>query len=57
MAFTSGDQQRSIGIDVMKVRMPGRESFTSFVEIVGDQVGHFIMYALCRLEREHEPVN
>jgi 4'-phosphopantetheinyl transferase len=41
MAFTSGDQQRSsnIGIDVMKVRIPGRESFASFAETVGDQVG------------------
>ena len=48
MAFTSGDQQRSsnIGIDVMKVRVPGRESFASFAETVGDQVGYPLVYAL-----------
>ncbi|KAJ6629208.1 hypothetical protein B0H10DRAFT_1776901 [Mycena sp. CBHHK59/15] len=28
----------SIGVDVMKVRIPGRESFVSFVETVGDQL-------------------
>jgi len=28
----------SIGIDVMKIRVPGRESFKSFVNAVGDQV-------------------
>ncbi|KAJ6539134.1 hypothetical protein B0H19DRAFT_1177320 [Mycena capillaripes] len=28
----------TIGIDVMKVRIPGRETFTSFVETVGDQL-------------------
>ena len=41
MAFTSGDQRKcnNIGIDVMKVRIPGHESFASFVETVGDQVG------------------
>jgi len=38
MAFTSGAQQRCIGIDVMKVRIPGRESLTSFIEAVGDQL-------------------
>ncbi|KAF8803909.1 4'-phosphopantetheinyl transferase [Phlegmacium glaucopus] len=38
MAFTSGDQQNNIGIDVMKVRIPGRESFASFVETVGNQL-------------------
>ncbi|KAJ7781477.1 hypothetical protein B0H16DRAFT_1659036 [Mycena metata] len=27
----------TIGVDVMKVRIPGRESFPSFVETVGDQ--------------------
>ena len=47
MAFTSGGQQRcknkNIGIDVMKIRIPGRESFTSFVESVGDQVGHLFI--------------
>ena len=43
MAFTSGDQQSCniIGIDVMKVRIPGHESFASFVDSVGDQVGLF----------------
>jgi len=40
MAFTSGDQQSCniIGIDVMKVRIPGHESFASFVDSVGDQL-------------------
>jgi len=40
MVFTSGDQLRcnKVGIDVMKVRIPGRESFASFVEIVGEQL-------------------
>jgi len=39
MVFTSGDQQRcNVGIDVMKVRIPGRESFASFVETVGEQL-------------------
>ncbi|KAJ7086670.1 hypothetical protein C8R44DRAFT_820754 [Mycena epipterygia] len=28
----------SMGVDVMKVRIPGRESFASFVETVGDQL-------------------
>ncbi|KAJ7068072.1 hypothetical protein C8F01DRAFT_589384 [Mycena amicta] len=28
----------SLGIDVMKVRIPGRESFASFVETAGDQL-------------------
>ncbi|KAJ7276181.1 hypothetical protein B0H12DRAFT_1005311 [Mycena haematopus] len=28
----------TVGIDVMKVRIPGRESFTSFVETMGDQL-------------------
>ena len=28
----------SIGIDVMKLRVPGRETFRSFVDAVGDQV-------------------
>ncbi|KAJ7699866.1 hypothetical protein B0H17DRAFT_1157934 [Mycena rosella] len=28
----------SVGVDVMKVRIPGRESFASFVETVGDQL-------------------
>jgi len=52
MAFTSGDQQRcnNIGIDVMKVRIPGRESFASFVETVGDQVGHPLCAPFSRLE-------
>ena len=38
MAFTS---RNNIGIDVMKVRIPGNESFASFVDTVGDQVGSF----------------
>ncbi|KAF8164978.1 4'-phosphopantetheinyl transferase superfamily [Crassisporium funariophilum] len=41
MAFAPGVQNGpafSIGIDVMKVRIPGRESFSSFVETVGDQL-------------------
>jgi len=42
MAFTLGHQQRrnnrTIGIDVMKVRIPGHESFASFVDSVGDQL-------------------
>lgn len=28
----------TLGVDVMKVRIPGRETFASFVETVGDQV-------------------
>jgi 4'-phosphopantetheinyl transferase len=28
----------SVGIDVMKLRVPGRETFRSFVDAVGDQV-------------------
>ncbi|KAJ7499143.1 hypothetical protein FB451DRAFT_1118041 [Mycena latifolia] len=28
----------SIGVDVMKIRIPGRETFASFVETVGDQL-------------------
>lgn len=43
MAFTPGDHQICndimIGIDVMKVRIPGEESLASFVDSVGDQVG------------------
>ena len=47
MAFTSGDQKRcNIGIDVMKVKVPGRESFASLVETVGDQVGLPLVYTL-----------
>jgi len=42
LAFPFGDQQRrnncTIGIDVMKVRIPGHESFASFVDSVGDQL-------------------
>ena len=46
MAFTSGDQQASnkVGIDVMKVRIPGHVSFDSFVDSVGDQVGYPFVY-------------
>lgn len=29
---------RSIGIDIMKLHIPGKESFPSFVHTVGDQV-------------------
>lgn len=28
----------SLGIDIMKVRIPGRESLNSFINTVGDQV-------------------
>jgi len=41
MAFSSGSHNPpafSIGIDVMKVRVPGRDTFASFVESVGDQL-------------------
>lgn len=41
MVFAPGLQNPpafSIGIDVMKVRVPGRESFRSFVRTVDDQV-------------------
>jgi len=41
MAFAPGSHNPpvfSIGIDIMKVRIPGRESFSSFVQTVGDQV-------------------
>lgn len=41
MAFAPGIHGApafSIGVDVMKVRVPGRESFLSFVQTVGDQV-------------------
>lgn len=34
---TANPPSFTIGIDVMKVRIPGRESFRSFVETVGDQ--------------------
>ena len=55
MAFTSGDQQ--IGIDIMKVRLPGHESFASFVDSVGDQVSYSLVCALCSLEYEYGTVN
>jgi 4'-phosphopantetheinyl transferase len=35
MAFTSSN---NIGIDVMKLRIPGQESLASFVDTLGDQV-------------------
>ncbi|KAK0206294.1 hypothetical protein DFS33DRAFT_1372650 [Desarmillaria ectypa] len=41
MAFgpgTANPPSFTVGIDVMKVRIPGRESFKSFVETVGDQL-------------------
>jgi 4'-phosphopantetheinyl transferase len=59
MAFTLGDQRscNNIGIDVMKVRIPGRESFASFVETVGDQVGYPFVCALCSLKYEYVTVN
>ena len=61
MAFTSGDQQTCnnimIGIDIMKVRIPGHESFASFVDCVGDQVGYPLVCALCSLEHECVTVN
>jgi 4'-phosphopantetheinyl transferase len=52
MAFTSGDQQRckSIGIDVMKVKIRGHESFASFVDIMGDQVSYPLM-CTCHLNK------
>ena len=60
MAFTSGNQRGCnnimIGIDVMKVRIPGHESFASFVDSVGDQVGYPLMCALCSLEYEYGTV-
>ncbi|KDR83353.1 hypothetical protein GALMADRAFT_235442 [Galerina marginata CBS 339.88] len=44
MAFAPGVQNPpafSIGIDVMKIRVPGRETFTSFVNTVEDQLTPF----------------
>lgn len=41
LAFSSESQnppEFSVGIDVMKLRVPGKESFPSFVRTVGDQV-------------------
>lgn len=41
MAFAPGINNPpayNVGIDVMKVRIPGRETFDSFVNTVGDQV-------------------
>ncbi|PPQ72529.1 hypothetical protein CVT24_004835 [Panaeolus cyanescens] len=41
MAYAPGLQNSpafSLGIDVMKLRIPGRETFASFVETVGDQL-------------------
>lgn len=41
MAFAPGIYNPpafSIGVDVMKVKIPGRETFASFVKTVGDQV-------------------
>ncbi|RDB23299.1 L-aminoadipate-semialdehyde dehydrogenase-phosphopantetheinyl transferase [Hypsizygus marmoreus] len=41
MAFAPGTHNPpaySVGMDVMKVRIPGRETFASFVETVGDQL-------------------
>ncbi|KXN87879.1 Aspartate--tRNA ligase, mitochondrial [Leucoagaricus sp. SymC.cos] len=41
MAFSSRSQNPpafSVGIDVMKLRVPGKESFPSFVRTVGDQI-------------------
>ncbi|KAK0242513.1 hypothetical protein EDD85DRAFT_292752 [Armillaria nabsnona] len=35
---TANPPSFTIGIDVMKIRIPGRESFRSFVETVGDQL-------------------
>lgn len=32
----------TIGVDVMKVRIPGRETFAAFVETVGDQVSWYL---------------
>ena len=62
MAFTSGNQQSCnnnimIGIDVMKVRIPGHKSFASFIENVGDQVGHPLVCTMCPLEYEYGTVN
>lgn len=48
MAFAPGSHNPpaySIGVDVMKVRLPGRESFVSFVETVGDQVKYIAIAA------------
>lgn len=33
-----GPPAYNVGIDVMKVRIPGRDTFTSFVDTMGDQV-------------------
>ncbi|KAF8211350.1 hypothetical protein K438DRAFT_1807156 [Mycena galopus ATCC 62051] len=37
-ANTDNPPAFTVGVDVMKLRIPGRESFTSFVETVGDQL-------------------
>jgi 4'-phosphopantetheinyl transferase len=39
----------TIGVDVMKVRIPGRETFAAFVETVGDQVSWYLKDAGMRL--------
>lgn len=35
----------SIGVDVMKVRVPGREPFKSFVKTMSEQVGVWFPHA------------
>lgn len=41
----------------MKVRIPGHESFASFLDTVGDQVGYPLVYTLCSLEYEYGTVH
>ncbi|KAK0498528.1 hypothetical protein EDD18DRAFT_1461547 [Armillaria luteobubalina] len=49
---TANPPAYTIGIDVMKVRIPGRESFRSFVETVGDQASLTALERRCLLSPE-----
>jgi 4'-phosphopantetheinyl transferase len=48
MAFASGQDDPAhhspcqVGVDVMRVALPGRESLESFIQIVGNQVCRFL---------------
>jgi 4'-phosphopantetheinyl transferase len=56
MAFAPGIHGApayNIGIDVMKVRIPGRDTFASFVHTIGDQVNLTPSPSLSRSFLEH----
>jgi len=44
----------TIGVDVMKVRIPGRETFASFVETVGDQLTAHERYLISSAETQDQ---